>query len=208
MTKNAYIDEYNRVMKNIDYLKEQLDVINNSLIEPYEKIKEIEKEYGVNGLEQRRKELMISIKDDGNYKTYFYFRAIIDGIYNLLKEYGWKYSSELFCFLRDKYNIRCCFEYGFEEYWVDTISDFSVAQTFGLEYFNDMTSFIVCREYDSCDEIKLPDCLNIEGVLSESEAFLVESTKLYNQKEKDEEFELYLRLKKKYEPVESGDGIN
>lgn len=71
-----------------------------------------------------------------------------------------------------------------------------------------MTSFIVCREYDSCDEIKLPDCLNIEGVLSESEAFLVESTKLYNQKEKDEEFELYLRLKKKYEPVESGDGIN
>ena len=42
MTKNAYIDEYNRVIKNIDYLKEQVDVINNSLIEPYEKIKEIE----------------------------------------------------------------------------------------------------------------------------------------------------------------------
>lgn len=37
MTKNAYIDEYNRVIKNIDYLKEQVDVINNSLIEPYEK---------------------------------------------------------------------------------------------------------------------------------------------------------------------------
>ena len=208
MTKNAYIDEYNQVMKKIDYLKEQLDVINNSLIEPYEKIKEIEEKYGVKGLEQRRKELMIFIKDDGNYKTYFYFRAIIDGIYNLLKEYGWEYSSELFCFLRDKYNIRCCFEYGFEEYWVDIISAFSVTQTFGLEYFNDMTSFIVCREYDSCDEIKLPDCLNIEGVLSEAEAFLVESTKLFNQKEKDEEFELYLRLKKKYEPIEIRDGIN
>lgn len=86
MTKNAYIDEYNRVIKNIDYLKEELDVINNSLIEPYEKIKEIEEEYGVRGLEQRRKELMISFKDDENYKTYFYFRAIIDGIYNLLKK--------------------------------------------------------------------------------------------------------------------------
>lgn len=208
MTKNAYIDEYNRVIKNIDYLKEQVDVINNSLIEPYEKIKEIEEKYGVKGLEQSRKELMISIKDDVNYKTYFYFRAIIDGIYNLLKEYGWEYSSELFCFLRDKYNIRCCFEYGFEEYWVDTISAFSVTQTFGLEYFDDMTSFIVCREYDSCDEIKLPENLSIDQVLTDSQALLKELVKLDKQKERDEEFELYLHLKKKYEPVESGDGIN
>ena len=58
------------------------------------------------------------------------------------------------------------------------------------------------------DYISIPADLDIMFVLTETENFLKDSIKLYKQKEKDEEFELYLRLKKKYEPIESGDGIN
>ena len=205
---NSFITKYIKAVQEQLHFEKEVEKLNETLIEPYEKIKEIEEKYNIFALEKQRKDLLISIKDNNQVKTYYYFRSIIDGIYNLLKEYGWKYSSELFCFLRDKYNIRCCFEYGFEEYYVDTICDFTTTKTFGLEYLDDTTSFIVCREYDTCDEIKLPENLSIDQVLTDSQALLKELVKLNKQKEKDEEFELYLRLKEKYEPIESGDGIN
>ena len=205
---NGFITKYMKAVQEQLHFEKEVEKLNEMLIEPYEKIKEIEEKYNISALEKQRKDLFISIKDNSQVKTYYYFRSIIDGIYNLLKEYGWKYSSELFCFLRDKYNIRCCFEYGFEEYYVGTICDFTTTKTFGLEYLDDTTSFIVCCEYDTCDEIKLPENLSIDQVLTDSQALLKELVKLDKQKERDEEFELYLRLKKKYEPVESGDGIN
>ena len=205
---NSFITKYIKAVQEQLHFEKEIEKLNEALVEPYEKIKEIEEKYNIAALVKQRKDLLISIKDNNQVKTYYYFRSIIDGIYNLLKEYGWKYSSELFCFLRDKYNIRCCFEYGFEEYYVDTICDFTPTKTFGLDYLNDQVSFIVCCEYDTCDEIKLPENLSIDQVLTDSQALLKELVKLDKQKERDEEFELYLHLKKKYEPVESGDGIN
>lgn len=205
---NGFITKYIKAVQEQLHFEKEIEKLNETLVEPYEKIKEIEEKYNIPALEKQRKDLLISIKDNKQVKTYYYFRSIIDGIYNLLKEYGWKYSSELFCFLRDKYNIRCCFEYGFEEYYVDTICDFTPTKTFGLDYLNDQVSFIVCCEYDTCDEIKLPENLSIDQVLTDSQALLKELVKLDKQKERDEEFELYLHLKKKYEPVESEDGIN
>lgn len=205
---NGFIAKYIKAVQEQLYFEKEIEKLNETLIEPYEKIKEIEEKYNISALEKQRKDLLISIKDNKQVKTYYYFRSIIDGIYNLLKEYGWKYSSDLFCFLRDKYNIRCCFEYDFEEYYVNTICDFTPMKTFGLEYLDGQASFIVCYEYDTCDEIKLPENLSIDQVLTDSQALLKELVNLDKQKEKDEEFELYLRLKKKYEPIESGDEIN
>ena len=205
---NGFITKYIKAVQDQLHFEKEIERLKEALIEPYEKIKEIEEKYKLFELEKQRKDLLISIKDNNQVKTYYYFRSIIDGIYNLLKEYGWKYSSELFCFLRDKYNIRCCFEYGFEEYYIDTICDFTTTKMFDLEYLDDTTNFIICREYDTCDEIKLPENLSIDQVLTDSQALLKELVKLDKQKESDEEFDLYLRLKKKYEPIESGDGIN
>lgn len=205
---NGFITKHMKAIQEQLGLEKELKILNEALIEPYEKIKEIEEKYKLFDLEKQRKNLLISIKDNNQVKTYYYFRSIIDGIYNLLKEYGWKYYSELFCFLRDKYNIRCCFEDGFDTYYVDTISNFTSNQQFGLEYLDDMASFIICCDFGTCDEIKLPDNLSIDSVLTDAQTLLKELVKLDKQKEKDDEFELYLRLKKKYEPIESGDGIN
>lgn len=196
---NGFISEYLRVVKNGLWLEEEEKRIDAVLLEPYAKIKAIEEKYGVKDLENKRKDVLISKKNNKNYKIYFYFRSIVDGIYNLLKEYGWKYSTELFAFLRDNFNIKCCFEDGFDVYYVDTICDFTPMQTFALEYLDGTASYIVCSEYDTCDEIKLPDNLDIEDVLTGVQDFLRELVRLDTQKEKDEEYETYLRLKEKYE---------
>lgn len=205
---NGFITKYIKATQEQLHFEKEIERLNNALIEPYEKIKEIEENYNISTLEKQRKDLLISIKDNNKVKTFYYFRSIIDGIYNLLQEYGWKYSAELFGFLKDKYRIRCCFEDGFDVYYIDTICDMTPATIFNLEYLNDMTSFIILSEYDTCDEIKLPDNLSIDEVLTDAQGLLKELVKLDNQKEQNEEYELYKRLKKKYEPIESGDGIN
>ena len=81
---NGFITKYMKAVQDRLHFEKEVEKLNETLIEPYEKIKEIEEKYNISALEKQRKDLLISIKDNNQVKTYYYFRSIIDGIYNLL----------------------------------------------------------------------------------------------------------------------------
>jgi hypothetical protein len=152
-------------------------------------------------------DVVVSKRDNTNVINYYYFRSMVDGIYNLLKEYGWKYTDETFNMLSQNFGFHYSMSEGFEIFYVNYIT--CLNPTCVLDLVGDHTQHYIRympQTYDD-DLISIPTDLDIMFILTETEKFLKDSIKLYEQKEKDEEFELYLRLKKKYEPVESGDGI-
>lgn len=205
---NGFITEYVKAVQNKEWLiKEELR-LHDALKIPNQKIRAIEEEYGVKDLENKLKDVFVSKRDNTNVINYYYFRSIIDGIYNLLKEYGWKYWEETFGFLKQQFDIKWFLSEGFEVFYVDYIT--CLYPTFVLDFVGTHIQHyvrFVPQEWDD-DFISIPTDLDIMTVLNEVEKFLKDSVKSYEEKEKDAEFELYLRLKKKYEPVESGDGIN
>ena len=134
-----------------------------------------------------------------NVINYYYFRSIIDGVYNLLKEYGWKYWEETFGFLKQQFNIEWYLSEGFDVFYCDYINCLNstcvldVVGTHIQHYIR-----YIPPTYDD-DFISTPTDLDIMTVLNATEDFLKDSVKLYEQKESDEEYKTYLRLKEKYE---------
>lgn len=203
---NGFITEYTKAVQNKEELEKELLRLNESLIIPRKKIKQIEEEYGVKDLEDKLKDVVVSKRDNINIINYYYFRSIIDGVYNLLKEYGWIYCVDTLIFLSQNFGWHYAMSDGFEIFYVDYITGLN--PTCVLDLVRTHTQHYIKYEEDMYDYISIPADLDIMFVLTETENFLKDRIKLYKQKEKDEELELYLRLKKKYEPVESGDGIN
>lgn len=203
---NGFITEYVKAVQNKEWLVKEEKRLHEALTIPRRKIEEIEQEYGVKDLENKVRDVFVSKRDNANVINYYYFRSIIDGIYNLLKEYGWKYTDETFNMLSQNFGFHYSMSEGFEIFYVDYIT--CLNPTCVLDLVGTHTQHYIKYEADIYDYISVPTDLDIMFVLNETEKFLKDSVKLYEEKEKDEEFELYLRLKKKYEPVESGDGIN
>lgn len=203
---NGFITEYTKAIQNKEWLNKEELRLNQELAIPNEKISVIMMEYGVRDLENKLKDVIASKRDNTNIINYYYFRSIIDGVYNLLKEYGWSYCVDTLIFLSQNFGWHYAMSDGFEIFYVDYIT--CLNPTCVLDLVRTHTQHYIKYEEDMYDYISIPADLDIMFVLTETENFLKDHIKLYKQKEKDEEFELYLRLKKKYEPIESEDGIN
>jgi hypothetical protein len=196
---NGFITEYIKAVQNKEWLEKEEKRANEALAIPREKIRQIEFEYGVKDLELKLKDVIISKRDNVNVIRYYYFRSIIDGVYNLLKEYGWKYCAETFGFLSQTFGVHYSLSEGFDVFYVDYIT--CLNPTCVLDLVGDYTQHYIRfmpQTYDD-DFISIPVDLDIMFVLNETEKFLQDSVKLYEQKESDEEYKTYLRLKEKYE---------
>lgn len=197
---NGFIGEWMHASDNLNALKKELADLSAELQPIYDELNALRTKYAVAEKEVKKVSLTTQIKDAKRRTEYYYFRSIIDGIYNLLKTYGWQHQHELFTHLRN-FGIKCTFcDYDFEVYYVDDLCDLTPQNAyFGREYVDIDEEYLIYGEIDTCDEIKLPVGLNIEKVLNEAEAFLKDSVELMNKKEEDEEYKTYLRLKEKYE---------
>ena len=194
---NGFITEYVKAVQNKEWLNKEEKRLYDTLRIPNEKIKAIEEEYGVKDLENKLRDVHLSKRDNTNVINYYYFRSIIDGIYNLLKEYGWKYTDETFNMLSQNFGFHYSMSEGFEIFYVDYIT--CLNPTCVLDLVGDHTQHYIRYEEDMYDCISIPTDLDIMFVLNETEKFLKDSVKLYEEKESDEEYRTYLRLKEKYE---------
>ena len=194
---NGFITEYVKAVQNKEWLNKEEKRLYDTLRIPNEKIKAIEEEYGVKDLENKLRDVHLSKRDNTNVINYYYFRSIIDGIYNLLKEYGWKYTDETFNMLSQNFGFHYSMSEGFEIFYVDYIT--CLNPTCVLDLVGDHTQHYIKYEEDMYDYISIPTDLDIMFVLNETEKFLKDSVKLYEEKESDEEYRTYLRLKEKYE---------
>ena len=194
---NGFITEYVKAVQNKEWLVKEESRLHEALTIPCQKIKAIEEEYGVKDLENKLKDVHVSKRDNANVINYYYFRSIIDGVYNLLKEYGWKYWEETFLFLEQQFKFKYELSEGFDIFYVDYVT--CLNPNCVLDLVGDHTQHYIKYEEDMYDYISIPVGLDIMFVLNNVEAFLKDSIKLYEQREKDEEYETYLRLKEKYE---------
>ena len=194
---NGFITEYVKAVQNKEWLVKEEARLNEALKIPNQKIKAIEEEYGVKDLENKLRDVFVSERDNTNVINYYYFRSIIDGIYNLLKEYGWKYTDETFSMLSQNFGFHYAMSDGFEIFYVDYIT--CLNPTCVLDLVGTHTQHYIKYEEDMYDYISIPTDLDIMFVLTETEKFLKDSVKLYEEKESDEEYRTYLRLKEKYE---------
>lgn len=196
---NGFITEYVKAVQNKEWLIKEEKRLNEALAIPHQKIKAIEEEYGVKDLENKLKDVFVSKRDNTNVINYYYFRSIIDGVYNLLKEYGWKYWEETFEFLKQQFDVEWYLSEGFEVFYVDYIT--CLNPTCVLDFVGTHIQHYIRYRPETYDDdlISIPTDLDIMTVLNAAEDFLKDSVKLYEQKESDEEYKTYLRLKEKYE---------
>lgn len=194
---NGFITEYVKAVQNKEWLDKEEIRLNQELAIPNEKISAIIMEYGVRDLENKLKDVIISKRDNINVINYYYFRSMIDGIYNLLKEYGWSYCVDTLIFLSQNFGWHYAMSDGFEIFYVDYIT--CLNPTCVLDLVGTHTQHYIKYEEDMYDYISIPTGLDIMTVLNATEDFLKDSVKLYEEKESDEEYKTYLRLKEKYE---------
>lgn len=191
---NGFISEYVKAVQDKEWLEKEELRLHEALTIPRQKIKAIEEEYRVKDLENKVKDVFVSKRDNTNVIRYYYFRSIIDGIYNLIKEYGLKYWEETFGFLEQQFNFEWYLSEGFEVFYVDYIT--CLNPTCVLDFVGTHTQhYIRYMPHEWGDDfICIPTDLDIITVLNEVEKFLKDSVKLYEEKESDEEYKTYLRI--------------
>ena len=194
---NGFITEYVKAIQNKEWLIKEESRVYERLTIPRQKIKAIEEEYGVKGLENKLKDVHFSKRDNANVINYYYFRSIVDGVYNLLKEYGWKYTDETFSMLNQNFDFHYAMSEGFQVLYVDYIT--CLNPNYVLDLVGDHTQHYIKYQEGMYDYISIPTDLDIMFVLNETEKFLKDTVKLCEQKESDEEYQMYLKLKEKYE---------
>jgi hypothetical protein len=194
---NGFLVKYQSA-KDMLIALEKDKVDNEKELEPYYKtLAELEDSYSVQ--KARKKELIGDLLQNKRLRDYYYFRSLIDGIYNLLKKFSWKAESSLFNFLKKNFSIQTYFEEGFEVWYAESACEFTPDTSFTHEVIDLDTECLVYFEYDINDQIKLPIDLDIYKVLLAAEDFLNEFTELETQKMLDNEYQEYVRLKEKYE---------
>ena len=110
-----------------------------------------------------------------------------------------KYWEETFGFLKHQFNIEWYLSEGFEVFYIDYVT--CLNPTCVLDLVGNHTQHYIrfMPETYDYDLISIPTNLDIMTVLNTTEDFLKDSVKLYEEKESDEEYKTYLRLKEKYE---------
>ena len=202
LNTNGFLDKYTKEVENQAWLETEEKRLKESLKIPNEKIEAIMKEFGVRDLNNKLQDVIISKNDNKHIREYYYFRAIVDGIYNIVKDCGWQYCNEIINYAYRKYNIKFYAEDSFDVIYNECICELTSTTYLEPEFIDLDFTYLVYREYDVDMYIKIPIDLNIEktltGIKNYAEAYVEEVT---NQ-EKDEEYQLYLRLKEKYEGKE------
>lgn len=195
---NGFITKYIESCSDKIKIEEELNDIDEKLKIPYEEIREIERKYGVDNLEKRRKDLLTDYRDNTNFRTYYWYRSIVDGVYNLLEEFSWSYSTRVLTFLTDKYHIHYEMDEGFRMFYLDSIQGTNPTTHLGK---NIRSEDIFDIYYEDCDHnwFKIPSDVDIDNCLSDVRDLLKELTKKDLKKLEDEEYKTYLRLKEKYE---------
>lgn len=196
---NGFIKEYNDIVENIKWLQSEEDRLVKAMAPIQAEIDAIEKKYNYGGLHNKLKDVKISLIDNRNFKDYYYFRAIVDGLYNLLEKYGWKYSYDFYDYVKRTFNIHMNFEDSFQEFYLDVVCEMCKTHLFQKEFIDLDWTYLVFSEYDTVDVIKIPEDYDIEKMLKQCEDYLAAIQVESNKKEQDEEYKTYLRLKEKYE---------
>jgi hypothetical protein len=193
---NGFLAKYLVVKDDLNTLEKEKNILEKDLEPYYKDLKMLEEKYA--DKKAKKRELIADILSSRNFSDYYYFRSIVDGIYNLLKNFGWKYSTELFNFLSKTFYIRTAFEAGFEVCYIDEICDLCPTDKFPHVLVDLDTECLNYEVYDPYNIIKIPLGLDIYKLLESAEVFLKESKELDAQKEQDKEYQEYLRLKEKY----------
>ena len=84
---NGFIGEWMHASDKLKALEKELSDITAALEPAYAELNAIRTKYAVAEKEVKTVSLKSQIKDAKRIQDYYYFRSIIDGIYNLLKTY-------------------------------------------------------------------------------------------------------------------------
>lgn len=196
---NGFLNEYNKTIENQLWLDKEEFRVLKALTIPHEKIKAIEEEYRVRDLERKLQDVTVSKRDTACAKEYYYFRAIVDGVYNIIKEYGWQYCDELINYIDRKYGIKFYCEESFQVCYLDYICELTLGTRFQHEYLDIESQYLVYQDFDYDLCIKMPDNLDIEKTLTNVKDYIDAYVQNISKEEEDAEYQMYLRLKKKYE---------
>lgn len=196
---NGFKAEYIKATEKVSVLEKEQTELDKELKPIYEELRKFKERYQLSKKESRKKTISTELRDWKNFREYYYFRYFVDGVYNILKKYGWQYTNEVFTFLKNNYSIQTFFEESFEFVYADGICDLTPTTTFSHRYKGVGEEYLAWDEWEPECEIKLPLDLDIEKVLTTAEIFLQGLIELNNKKEADEEYKTYLRLKEKFE---------
>ena len=199
---NGFLANYKVTIENQQWLETEHQRLKEALKIPNEKIEAIMEAFGVKDLENKLKDVYVSKKDNKHIMEYYYFRAIVDGIYNIVKDCGWQHCSEIINYAERKCEIKFYSEEPFDICYRDYICELTPATYLETEFIDLDFTYVIYRDYDADVCIKVPIDLDIEktltGIKNYAEAYVEEVT---NQ-EKDAEYQMYLKLKEKYEGKE------
>ena len=199
---NGFLNEYNKELENQIWLQEEEQRLKEALKIPNEKIEAIMEAFGVKDLNNKLNDVLYTKKDNKHIIEYYYFRAIVDGIYNIVKDCGWQYCNEIINYAYRQYNIKFYAEDSFDVIYNECICELTPTTYLETEFIDLDFTYLVYREYDADVCIKIPIDLNIEKTLTGIKNYAeVYAEEVANQ-EKDKEYQLYLKLKEKYEGKE------
>lgn len=199
---NGFLIRYIEEVENQAWLETEEKRLNEALKIPTEKIEAIMEEFGVKDLTNKLQDVIISKNDNRHIREYYYFRAIVDGIYNIVKDCGWQYCTEILNYAQRYYGMKFYAEDSFDVIYNECICELTPTTYLEPEFIDLDFTYLVYKDCDDDICIKIPIDLNIEktltGIKNYAEVYVEEVT---NQ-EKDKEYQLYLKLKEKYEGKE------
>lgn len=199
---NGFKNEYIDTCKEQLLLQSEYDEVSKGLSEYYVELEALNEKYRSSETKKKLTGIFTKIKDIDSRKEYFYFRSIVDGIYNLLKEYGWQFELNLFKHLKHMFAISSSFDEGFNTFYLEEICDMSTATVLHKRYMSGQRTTIIHEDDNGFNHIQIPEDCDIDLVLNEAESHLKVLKVLDDKKKQDEEYETYLRLKEKYEGEE------
>lgn len=196
---NGFITEYVKAVQNKEWLIKEEARLNEALKIPNQKIRAIEEEYGVKDLENKIKDVYVSKRDNKHIREYYYFRAIVDGVYNIVKDCGWQYCNEILDYAQRYYGMKFYAEDSFDVIYNEWVCELTPTTYLETEFIDLDFTYLVYREFDADMYIKIPIDLDIEKTLTGIKNYAESYVKEVTNQEKDKEYQLYLKLKEKYE---------
>ena len=198
LNTNGFLGNYKVTVENQMWLEAEEQRLKEALKIPNEKIEAIMEAFGVKDLQNKLNDVVYSKNDNKHIREYYYFRAIVDGIYNIVKECGWQYCREIIDYAERQSGIKFYSEEPFDIVYRDYICELTTATYLQSEFVDLDFTYLIYRDYDADVCIKIPDDLNIEktliGIKNYAEAYIEDVTK----QEEDKEYQMYLKLKEKY----------
>lgn len=194
---NGFITKYIKECGEICHIENQIIAIEEHLAPMYAEIDALHTKYDAHAKIDEQKKLQVKKRSCTYNKEFYYFRSIIDGLYNLLEEYGWEYQANLFEYLT-KFEITTAFEKDFHDCYKEDIKD-TIGMIFTLLFGHTEDKVYIALGDDCFSHIKMPIDLDIEEVLIDSQNLLRELQEADESKIEDKEYATYLILKEKFE---------